>query len=56
MNRGLFHWFIIAGICFSLSGCLLFDLPMQIIKTALGVVGMVADIASKLPMPPPGVF
>ncbi|MFC1514841.1 hypothetical protein ACFL5X_02965 [Candidatus Omnitrophota bacterium] len=56
MNRNVFYLFILSGICFLFSGCLLFDIPMQLIQTVAGVVGTVVDIVSKLPMPPPGVF
>ena len=56
MKRRLFYFLIFVTFSLFLNGCLLLDIPMQIIKTALGVVGVVADIVNKLPKPPPGVF
>ncbi len=39
-----------------LSGCALLGLPFQMVGGLFDLVGKVVGIASKVPLPPPGVF
>ncbi len=40
---------VLAGCCLFQTGCALLQIPLDIVNAAL-------DIASRMPMPPPGVF
>ncbi len=40
----------------SLSGCLLFELPLKIVKTVFDVMGGAFELIKDMPKPPPGVF
>ena len=43
-------------LCFSLSGCVLFSLPGQIIGGIFGLLGQALNVAGSLPKPPPWMF
>ncbi len=39
-----------------LSGCSLLQIPGQLIGGTFDILGKLLGLASKLPMPPPGIF
>jgi hypothetical protein len=47
---------ILLGICMTQSGCALLALPFTLLNGLFGLLGQAANIISKMPMPPPGVF
>jgi len=52
--------FVVLILCMfimvSLSGCALLAIPATIIGESFKIIGQVLKIASRMPMPPPGVF
>lgn len=47
---------ILTVLTFSLSGCALLQLPIELIKIPLALIKGIVQVANKVPKPPPWVF
>lgn len=54
--RGFLFIVCLVMCSIGLSGCALLGLPFQMVGGLFDLVGKVVGIASKVPLPPPGVF